>query len=87
MLRWHLDSGRIAVPKSASDIRQRENMDVFDFSLTEQQLAAIDALDAGAGPRLDADFSATSIPQAYQGRPSGRPFAALTGGWRQANGC
>lgn len=56
VLRWHLDSERIAVPKSASDVRQRENLDVFDFSLTGQQLAAIDALDTGAGPRLDADF-------------------------------
>ncbi|MFJ2620142.1 aldo/keto reductase [Glutamicibacter sp. NPDC087344] len=55
VLRWHLDSGRVAVPKSASDIRQRENLDVFDFSLTEQQRAAIDALDTGAGPRLDSD--------------------------------
>ena len=55
VLRWHLDSERIAVPKSASDVRQRENLDVFDFSLTRQQLAAIDALDTGAGPRLDAD--------------------------------
>ena len=55
VLRWHLDSGRIAVPKSASNVRQRENLDVFDFSLTRQQLAAIDALDTGAGPRLDAD--------------------------------
>ena len=55
VLRWHLDSERIAVPKSASDVRQRENLDVFDFSLTGQQLAAIDALDTGAGPRLDAD--------------------------------
>lgn len=56
VLRWHLDSERIAVPKSASDVRQRENLDVFDFSLTGQQLAAIDALDTSAGPRLDADF-------------------------------
>jgi 2,5-diketo-D-gluconate reductase A len=55
VLRWHLDSGRIAVPKSASDARQLENLDVFDFALTDGERAAIDALDTGAGPRLDAD--------------------------------
>lgn len=53
VLRWHLDSGRIATPKSASDARQRENLDVFGFTLTAAELAAIDALDTGAGPRLD----------------------------------
>lgn len=55
VLRWHLDSGRIVVPKSASDVRQRENLDVFDFVLTDSECAAINALDTGAGPRLDAD--------------------------------
>jgi 2,5-diketo-D-gluconate reductase A len=55
VLRWHLDSGRVAVPKSASDARQRENLDVFDFTLEPAELAAIDALDTGAGPRLDSD--------------------------------
>ena len=55
VLRWHLDSGRVAVPKSASDARQRENLDVFDFTLAPAELAAIDALDTGAGPRLDSD--------------------------------
>lgn len=55
VLRWHLDSGRIAVPKSASDTRQQQNLDVFDFALSAQDLETIDALDTGAGPRLDAD--------------------------------
>ena len=55
VLRWHLDSGRIAVPKSADDTRQRQNLEVFDFHLTPAEVAAIDALDTGAGPRLDAD--------------------------------
>lgn len=55
VLRWHLDSGRAAVPKSASDERQRENLDVFEFTLEASELAAINALDTGAGPRLDSD--------------------------------
>ncbi|MDR7082505.1 2,5-diketo-D-gluconate reductase A [Arthrobacter ginsengisoli] len=55
VLRWHVQQGRVAVPKSASDARQRENLDVFDFELTARQLDAITALDTGAGPRLDSD--------------------------------
>ena len=47
MLRWHLQEGRSAIPKSVRPARIAENFDVFDFELTDQQLAAIDALDTG----------------------------------------
>ena len=43
-------------PKSADNQRQRENLDVFGFALTQQQMAAIDALETGAPPRLDSDY-------------------------------
>ncbi|CAN7499552.1 aldo/keto reductase [Arthrobacter sp. LjRoot78] len=55
VLRWHVQQGRIATPKSASDTRQRQNLDVFGFELTADQLAAINALETGAPPRLDSD--------------------------------
>lgn len=55
VLRWHIQHGRVAVPKSADNVRQRQNLDVFNFTLSSGQLAAIDALDSGAGPRLDSD--------------------------------
>jgi diketogulonate reductase-like aldo/keto reductase len=55
VLRWHVQSGRVAIPKSADDRRQRKNLDVFGFSLTGAEMAAIDALDTGAPPRLDSD--------------------------------
>lgn len=55
VLRWHVQSGRIAVPKSGDDRRQRQNLDVFGFALTPEQVAAIDALDTGAPVRLDPD--------------------------------
>lgn len=55
ILRWHVQHGRVAVPKSADNQRQRENLDVFGFALTQQQMAAIDALETGAPPRLDSD--------------------------------
>jgi diketogulonate reductase-like aldo/keto reductase len=47
MLRWHLQQGRSAIPKSVRPDRIRENYTVFDFALTEAELAAIDALDTG----------------------------------------
>lgn len=55
MLRWHLQQGRSAIPKSVRPERIRENFDVFDFALTDAELAAIDALDTGIrrGPEPD----------------------------------
>jgi 2,5-diketo-D-gluconate reductase A len=47
MLRWHLQQGRSAIPKSVRTERIAENFDIFDFELTPEQLAAIDALDTG----------------------------------------
>ena len=47
MLRWHLQEGRSAIPKSVRPQRIAENFDVFDFELTREQLAAIDALETG----------------------------------------
>jgi diketogulonate reductase-like aldo/keto reductase len=47
MLRWHLQQGRSVIPKSTNPQRIAENIDVFDFDLTPDQLAAIDALDTG----------------------------------------
>jgi diketogulonate reductase-like aldo/keto reductase len=47
MLRWHGQQGRSAIPKSTNPARIAENIDVFDFELTAEQLAAIDGLDTG----------------------------------------
>jgi diketogulonate reductase-like aldo/keto reductase len=47
MLRWHLQQGRQIIPKSVKPGRIGENFTVFDFDLTPDQLAAIDALDTG----------------------------------------
>ena len=47
MLRWHIQQGRHVIPKSVTPSRIRENLDVFDFELSGEQLAAIDALDTG----------------------------------------
>ena len=56
MLRWHLQQGRSVIPKSTKPLRIAENLDVFDFDLSADQLAAIDALDTGqrGGPEPEA---------------------------------
>jgi diketogulonate reductase-like aldo/keto reductase len=47
MLRWHLQQGRSVIPKSTNPRRIAENIDVFDFELSADELGAIDALDTG----------------------------------------
>lgn len=47
MLRWHLQEGRSAIPKSVRRERIVENFDVFDFDLTVDDIAAINPLDTG----------------------------------------
>jgi diketogulonate reductase-like aldo/keto reductase len=56
MLRWGLQRGRSVIPKSTKPSRIAENIDVFDFDLTAEEMAAIDALDTGhrGGPEPDA---------------------------------
>jgi diketogulonate reductase-like aldo/keto reductase len=47
MLRWHIQEGRQVIPKSTKPARIAENFDVFDFELTDAELASIDALETG----------------------------------------
>ena len=47
IIRWHLQNGVILFPKSATPSRIAENFDVFGFELTEDEMAAITALDEG----------------------------------------
>ena len=65
MLRWHLQEGRSAIPKSVKPARIAENFDVFHFELTREQIDAIDALETGVrgGPEPD------TITLATYGRP------------------
>jgi diketogulonate reductase-like aldo/keto reductase len=69
MLRWHLQEGRSAIPKSVKAARIAENFDVFDFELDSGQIAQIDALDTGVrgGPEPDSitlENYGRSIPEA-----------------------
>lgn len=47
VLRWHLQQRFIVVPKSTSAVRLAENIDVFDFELNDDEMAAISALESG----------------------------------------
>ncbi|MGV9194299.1 aldo/keto reductase [Microbacterium sp. MC2] len=47
VLRWHVQLGSTPIPKSAHPQRQRENADVFDFTLTEDEIAALSGLERG----------------------------------------
>jgi 2,5-diketo-D-gluconate reductase A len=49
VLRWHLQKGFIVFPKSVRRERLEENLDVFDFALSDAEMGAIDALDPGDG--------------------------------------
>ncbi|RZU19840.1 diketogulonate reductase-like aldo/keto reductase [Kribbella rubisoli] len=65
MLRWGLQQGRSVIPKSTKPERIAQNLDVFDFELAADELAAIDELDTGkrGGPEPE------SITLAQFGRP------------------
>jgi 2,5-diketo-D-gluconate reductase A len=55
VLRWHLQLGNVVIPKSVTPERIVENFDVFGFTLSVAEMAAIEALDAGEriGPDPD----------------------------------
>jgi 2,5-diketo-D-gluconate reductase A len=55
MLRWQVQEGRSAIPKSTNPDRIAENFAVFDFELSVGELAAIDALDTGRRNGPDPD--------------------------------
>jgi 2,5-diketo-D-gluconate reductase A len=55
VLRWHVERGVAAIPRSSHPARLAQNLDLFDFGLTADEVAAITALDTGAERRADSD--------------------------------
>jgi 2,5-diketo-D-gluconate reductase A len=45
VLRWHIQQGHIVLPKSMRRERMAENLAVFDFELSDSEMASLDALD------------------------------------------
>lgn len=69
MLRWQIQQGHQVIPKSTRAARIAENLDIFDFSLTDDEIASIDALDKGVRGGPDPDqpqpgFLEYPIPEA-----------------------
>ena len=56
VLRWHMQKGVIPIPKSSNENRIKENMDIFDFEISSEDMKAIDSLDEGY------DMSVTTPP-------------------------
>ena len=61
VLRWHVEHGFSAIPKSVRPERIAENFDVFDFTLTPDEVASIDALDTGVRGGPDPDTIDTRL--------------------------
>ncbi|MEW2447974.1 aldo/keto reductase [Streptomyces parvulus] len=69
MLRWGVQQGRSVIPKSTNPGRLAQNLDVFDFTLTDDEMSRIDALDTGKRTGVDpdeprGDFYDRPIPEA-----------------------
>ncbi len=55
ILRWHVEHGYVPAPKSSDPVRQAENLDIFGFGLTPDQMKALDCLDRHDPEMLDSD--------------------------------
>ena len=55
VLRWHIQIGNVVFPKSVTPERIAENFDIFDFGLSDEEMRAIDELDAGRRRGPDPD--------------------------------
>jgi 2,5-diketo-D-gluconate reductase A len=55
VLRWHVQLGSLPIPKSGTPERQRQNLDVFGFELTEAEMTAISELDRPDGRLFGGD--------------------------------
>ena len=55
VLRWHVQLGLVVIPKSRNPERMAENLDVFDFELSDDDLAAIATLSHGPDAGVDSD--------------------------------
>lgn len=57
VLRWHVQNGLVAIPKSRNPERMAENLSAFDFELDSDDLSALDTLDEGPDAGVDSDRS------------------------------
>jgi 2,5-diketo-D-gluconate reductase A len=56
VLRWHVQQGIVAIPKSSNPARLRSNADIFDFELDQAAIEQLSALDRGEAAAVDSDL-------------------------------
>lgn len=56
VLRWNIQKGVVAIPKSSSKERQAENINIFDFELSDEEIRQIDSLDRGHRTGVHPDY-------------------------------
>lgn len=57
VLRWHIQRGIIPIPKSSNESRINENIDIFDFEISQEDMKSIESLDEGY------NASVTGVPE------------------------
>ena len=55
VLRWHVQNGLVVIPKSADPTRLAQNLEIFDFELSDEDVALLDTLDGGPDAGVDSD--------------------------------
>ena len=55
VLRWHVQQGLIPIIRSLNSSRQKENIDIFDFELSDDEMRTIDSFNINARVRYDPD--------------------------------
>ena len=55
VLRWHIERGDVVFPKTSGPARMKENFEIFDFEINDEEIEALTALDKGAAGRLGPD--------------------------------
>jgi 2,5-diketo-D-gluconate reductase A len=55
VLRWHIELGLVPIPRSSNRERLIQNLEIFDFSLTADEMQALSGLDRGESAATDSD--------------------------------
>ena len=83
MLRWHLQLGNVVIPKSVTPARISENIDIFDFELDDDEMAAFARLDTGERTGPDPATFVSALGQSGPFRDPPPQGGGRSGGFRR----